>query len=776
MVEGMYSLISSFCLLAMLVLYLRMRAGVEQSEKRDIYMHIMIVGMLYLAMDVMWGVIYDDLLTIPLTMQKLIYATYYSTSAILCYRWFEYVEYMQDSVFHNHPVIKRLAKFPMYIVVIVSNMSIWTEFFFYINEEGMYVRGPYYVQQLLLTYGYIVFSAVKVTFRLFTTRNFEKQNTYLIMLSYFVFPVVFGALQITNQNMPYLCIGIALATLQTYLFNIKFEKERERSTSKIHSLTRLFISSYYLNLQTGRSEFLSNEGEKEESYLTGEFYKNAPIIYEEAIQMYTDKFVHKEDKSMYKNMCSAQYMKRHLNPDNLFYFFNYRQIAGNMEKWYRMHIIAASFTPEGEVSHVVMGVMDVDKQVRREISQKEALEDALEQAEKANKAKSNFLSNMSHDIRTPMNAIIGFTNLAQAHITEQELVKSYLEKILSASGHLLSLINDILDMSRIENGKMQIEENEMSLKAVIHDIQNMIEPMAEEAKQKFSIHVNVSNTLVYGDKLRLNQVLINLLSNAVKFTPQGGSVQLEITQEMDAPEGYGVYVFKVKDTGIGIAPEFIDKVFLAFEREKNTTTSGIQGTGLGLSISKSIVEMMGGKISVTSEVNRGTEFIVKLVFLLQDVEENTTIGYEPKDSDKKEEPERLKEQQELFVGKRILLVEDNDLNREIARRLLLDEGFVVDEATNGKLAVEAVSQSRPGYYELVLMDIQMPVMDGYEAAKEIRHLSNPLLANVPIVAMTANAFEEERRKALASGMNGHVTKPIDVSVLFETIKQIIKNR
>lgn len=776
MVEGMYSLISSFCLLAMLVLYLRMRAGVEQSEKRDIYMHIMIVGMLYLAMDVMWGVIYDDLLTIPLTMQKLIYATYYSTSAILCYRWFEYVEYMQDSVFHNHPVIKQLAKFPMYIVVVVSNMSIWTDSFFYINEEGMYVRGPYYVQQLLLTYGYIVFSAVKVTFRLFTTRNFEKQNTYLIMLSYFVFPVVFGALQITNQNMPYLCIGIALATLQTYLFNIKFEKERERSTSKIHSLTRLFISSYYLNLQTGRSEFLSNEGEKEESYLTGEFYKNAPIIYEEAIQMYTDKFVHKEDKSMYKNMCSAQYMKRHLNPDNLFYFFNYRQIAGNMEKWYRMHIIAASFTPEGEVSHVVMGVMDVDKQVRREISQKEALEDALEQAEKANKAKSNFLSNMSHDIRTPMNAIIGFTNLAQAHITEQELVKSYLEKILSASGHLLSLINDILDMSRIENGKMQIEENEMSLKAVIHDIQNMIEPMAEEAKQKFSIHVNVSNTLVYGDKLRLNQVLINLLSNAVKFTPQGGSVQLEITQEMDAPEGYGVYVFKVKDTGIGIAPEFIDKVFLAFEREKNTTTSGIQGTGLGLSISKSIVEMMGGKISVTSEVNRGTEFIVKLVFLLQDVEENTTIGYEPKDSDKKEEPERLKEQQELFVGKRILLVEDNDLNREIARRLLLDEGFVVDEATNGKLAVEAVSQSQPGYYELVLMDIQMPVMDGYEATKEIRHLSNPLLANVPIVAMTANAFEEERRKALASGMNGHVTKPIDVSVLFETIKQIIKNR
>ena len=776
MVEGMYSLISSFCLLAMLVLYLRMRAGVEQSEKRDIYMHIMIVGMLYLAMDVLWGVIYDDLLTIPLTMQKLIYATYYSTSAILCYRWFEYVEYMQDSVFHNHPVIKQLAKFPMYIVVIVSNMSIWTESFFYINEEGMYVRGPYYVQQLLLTYGYIVFSAVKVTFRLFTTKNFEKQNTYLIMLSYFVFPVVFGALQITNQNMPYLCIGIALATLQTYLFNIKFEKERERSTSKIHSLTRLFISSYYLNLQTGRREFLSNEGEKVESYLTGEFYKNAPIIYEEAIQMYTDEFVHKEDKHMYKTMCSAGYMKKHLNPDNLFYFFNYRQIAGNMEKWYRMHIIAASFTPEGEVSHVVMAVMDVDKQVRREISQKEALEDALEQAEKANKAKSNFLSNMSHDIRTPMNAIIGFTNLAQAHITEQELVKSYLEKILSASGHLLSLINDILDMSRIENGKMQIEENEMSLKAVIHDIQNMIEPMAEEAKQKFSIHVNVSNTLVYGDKLRLNQVLINLLSNAVKFTPQGGSVQLEITQEMDAPEGYGVYVFKVKDTGIGIAPEFIDKVFLAFEREKNTTTSGIQGTGLGLSISKSIVEMMGGKISVTSEVNRGTEFIVKLVFLLQDVEENTTMGYEPKDSDRKEEMERQKEQQELFVGKRILLVEDNDLNREIARRLLLDEGFVVDEATNGKLAVEAVSQSQPGYYELVLMDIQMPVMDGYEAAKEIRHLSNPLLANVPIVAMTANAFEEERRKALASGMNGHVTKPIDVSVLFETIKQIIKNR
>ena len=771
---GLYSLVAGLCFLLTFVLYLRMIGSVVRSEKRDIYVGIMIVGMVYLGLDVLWGVIYDDLLPIPIPIQEIIYAAYYASSATLSYRWFVYVEYMQESVLYHNLKIRRLTKIPMLFVVIVSVLSLWTHSFFYIDAQGAYCRGPLYIAQLIFTYGYIVFAAGKLALRMFMTKNFEDQNTYMIMLSYFVFPVVFGVLQIVYQNMPFLCMGIAMATLQTYLFYVTFERERELSSSKIHSLSRLFISSYYLDLQTGKREYLSNTEEKAENYLTGDFYKEAPADYEDAIRLYADEYVNKEDRENYCTMCSRAYMAKTLSKDNLFYSFNYRQIAGGVEKWYRMHVIVASYSPDGKVTHVVLAIMDVDKAIQKDIQQKDALEKALVDAEKANKAKSQFLSSMSHDIRTPMNAITGFANLAQTHIEDRVQVKDYLDKIQSASKHLLNLINDILDMSRIESGKVQIEESEVSLHDLLEDVNNLIQPMAEEKGIHFQIQNEIVNNYVYCDKLRLNQVLINLLGNSVKFTPEGGEISLRIYQEMVAPAGYGVYIFKVKDNGIGIGAEFQDSVFQAFEREKSTENSGIQGTGLGLSITKSIVNMMGGKISVESELGHGAEFTVKVVFMLQDVDEtDITLEAQRKEAKEKEavEKEKLKT---LFTGRKLLLVEDNNLNREIAKKLLAEQGFIIDEAVNGREAVDKVAASHAGEYSVVLMDIQMPIMDGYEATKMIRDLNNRILANVPIVAMTANAFGEERKKAFACGMNGYVTKPIEINVLFETLKQIIE--
>ena len=771
---GLYSLVAGLCFLLTFVLYLRMIGSVVRSEKRDIYVGIMIVGMVYLGLDVLWGVIYDDLLPIPIPIQEIIYAAYYASSATLSYRWFVYVEYMQESVLYHNPKIRRLTKIPMLFVVIVSVLSLWTHSFFYIDAQGAYCRGPLYIAQLIFTYGYIIFAAGKLALRMFMTKNFEDQNTYMIMLSYFVFPVVFGVLQIVYQNMPFLCMGIAMATLQTYLFYVTFERERELSSSKIHSLSRLFISSYYLDLQTGKREYLSNTEEKVENYLTGDFYKEAPADYEDAIRLYADEYVNKEDRENYCTMCSRAYMAKTLSKDNLFYSFNYRQIAGGVEKWYRMHVIVASYSPDGKVTHVVLAIMDVDKAIQKDIQQKDALEKALVDAEKANKAKSQFLSSMSHDIRTPMNAITGFANLAQTHIEDSVQVKDYLDKIQSASKHLLNLINDILDMSRIESGKVQIEESEVSLHDLLEDVNNLIQPMAEEKGIHFQIQNEIVNNYVYCDKLRLNQVLINLLGNSVKFTQDGGEILLRIYQEMVAPAGYGVYIFKVKDNGIGIGAEFQDSIFQAFEREKSTENSGIQGTGLGLSITKSIVNMMGGKISVESELGHGAEFTVKVVFMLQDVDE-TDITLEALRKEAKEKEALEKEQlKTLFTGRKLLLVEDNNLNREIAKKLLTEQGFIIDEAVNGREAVEKVAASHAGEYAVVLMDIQMPIMDGYEATKAIRDLNNRILANVPIVAMTANAFGEERKKAFACGMNGYVTKPIEINVLFETLKQIIE--
>ena len=772
----LYSIVSGICLLVMVILYMRIITGVARSEQRDLYVDIMVIGMIYLATDVVWGIIYDNLLPIPIGLQPFIYALYYSGSAMLSYRWFVYVEYMQDSIFCKNNLAKRLAQIPVIIVVGMSVMSIWTGWYFYVDQStGAYCRGDWFVPQLIMTYGYIVFSAVKVTIRMFFTKEFEKQNTYLIMLSYFVFPVVFGILQMFSPEMPYLCIGIAMATFQTYLFNVNFEQERELSTSKIHSFTRLFISSYYMDLQTGRREFLSKMEERAEHYLTGDFYQTAPTEYEDAIHVYTDNYVHAEDREKYRTMCNRKYMVKQLRPEKQFYSFDYRQIAGGEERWYRMHVIAASFLPTGEPSHVVMAVMDVDSQVKLDISQKEAVKTALAQAQQANQAKSQFLSNMSHDIRTPMNAIIGFTTLAQTHIEDKNLIEEYLDKIISASKHLLSLINDVLDMSRIESGKIQLQEDEVSLAEVIHDVENLIRPMAEEQKQNFEIHTDIKNNFVYCDRLRLNQVLINLLGNAVKFTPKEGRITLDIHQEMVAPKGYGVYIFKVKDTGIGIGEEFLDRVFQAFERDKGMSVNAIQGTGLGLSITKSIVELMGGIITVDSELNKGTEFTVKVVYMLQNVDEEQSALETIEEQKAQTLINERVQQEKLFSGKKILLVEDNALNREIARMILKEAGFIVDEAVNGKEAVEIISKAYVGEYSMVLMDIQMPIMDGYEATKQIRNLSERALANIPIVAMTANAFAEEKKNALSCGMNAHVSKPIDVNILFKTIENIIRD-
>ena len=528
------------------------------------------------------------------------------------------------------------------------------------------------------------------------------------------------------------------------------------------------------------------------------------------------------------------------------------------------------------------------------------LEEKLQKAEAAERAKTMFLSNMSHDIRTPMNAIIGFTTLAETNIDNKERVQEYLSKILSSSNHLLSLINDILDMSRIESGRLNIEEKECSISDIFRDMRNIMQTQMESKQLNFFMDtIDVVDEGIYCDKLHLNQVLLNLLSNAIKFTPEGGSVSMTISQKMGAPKGYGRYEIRVKDTGIGMSAEFAEHIFERFSREKNSTVSGITGTGLGMAITKSIIDAMGGTIELKTAPGQGTEFIATLEFRLQDesrqvgaikeleglralvVDDNfntcdsvtkmlmqigmrsewtmhgkeailrvrqaveigdefyvyiidwllpdlsgievvrqirTIIGdttpiiiitaydWSSIEDEAREagvtafctKPIFLSDLRDTLFsvigkkdaiektpvipvtanelhGKRLLLVEDNELNREIAEELLTEEGFVIETAEDGSIGVEMVKSSEPGYYDLVLMDIQMPIMNGYEATKAIRKLENPALANIPIIAMTANAFEEDRRTALESGMNDHVAKPINVDILIEVICDILNN-
>ena len=416
-------------------------------------------------------------------------------------------------------------------------------------------------------------------------------------------------------------------------------------------------------------------------------------------------------------------------------------------------------------------MIKIEKETNQKLNKlRVAAEDALKVAESASKAKSTFLSNMSHDIRTPMNAIIGFATLALDDIRDGKKVEDYLSKILSSSKHLLGLINDILDMSRIESGKVVLEEQETDLVTTLQELQSIMEGQAKERKLK--LHVDYSNLRdrhVYCDKTRLNQVMFNLLANAVKFTSEGGSIwltmsQLEPTCEV---EDRAIYEIRVKDTGIGIDKAFIKHIFEPFERERTSTVSKIQGTGLGMAITKNIVDMMGGTIEVESQKGVGTEFIIRLELRLQ-----AEAGAANEEGAKQHShAEGVAE----FAGKRLLLAEDNELNREIACMLLSKYGFVIDTAENGQEAVDLVAASAPGYYDLVLMDIQMPVMDGHEATRKIRSLENKVLAKVPVVAMTANAFDEDRKAAKECGMNGFISKPINMQEVVQALRMCLQD-
>lgn len=400
---------------------------------------------------------------------------------------------------------------------------------------------------------------------------------------------------------------------------------------------------------------------------------------------------------------------------------------------------------------------------------KEELQVALGAAEHANKSKTTFLNSMSHDIRTPMNAIIGFTSLAKSHLEDSQLIDDYLGKIMIASQHLLSLINDVLDMSRIESGKVQIEEKPLCLPEMITDIRPIIQSDVEAKELDFSIEIeNISDKYVMADKLRLNQVLINILGNAVKFTGNGGRVSLCVRQKTGAPEGYADYEFRIKDNGIGMSKEFQKHIFEAFSREESVVVDQIQGTGLGMAITKNIVDMMNGTISVDSEEGKGTEFTIKLRFAV--CKENIVP-----DQSENDENTRDNRNADGFCGRRILLVEDNELNREIAEYILTENGFEVESAKDGAEAVEKMQNATKGQYDLILMDIQMPKLNGYEATQQIRAFTDPDKANIPIIAMTANAFEEDRQAALDAGMNGHIAKPVEVEKLMKMLGQVLES-
>jgi PAS domain S-box-containing protein len=680
-------------------------------------------------------------------------------------------------------------------------------------------------------------------------------------------------------------------TAQKQREELKQQEKERHQIELIHALSIEYSLVCYFDLNTGAGNALRS-GDCGADILQTIF--SGDLVLEECMGRYIETCVYDDDKEAMREAATCGWLERELSHKNKkMCFINYRTNCCGELRYFQMAAVRAGQWDENR--GIVLGLRSVDEEIRSEMEKKALLEDALSQANRASKAKSVFLSNMSHDIRTPMNAIIGFTTLAITHIDHREQVEMYLKKIMTSGNHLLSLINDILDMSRIESGKMHLEEKPCSLPDILHNLRSIIQ--ADVHSKQLELYMDamdVQNEDIYCDGLRLNQVLLNLLSNAVKYTGAGGKVAIKVVEIAGAPAGYANFEFRIMDTGIGMSEEFVSHIFEPFERERNSTISGIQGTGLGMSITKNIVDLMNGSIEVKSKQGVGTECIVSFTFRLyagkkepqtipelkglralvvdddfntcdsvtsmlqqiglraewtlsgkeavlrtrqavmrsdnyfvyvidwllpdmngvevarrvrQEVGKEVPIivltAYDWSDIEDEaleagvtafcskplflselkgclnsivnsgREQEALERRPEPVRKGRILLTEDNELNQEIAVAILEGAGFTTDVAENGQVAVEMLSSSQPGYYQLVLMDVQMPVMNGYEATRAIRRLENRKLADIPILAMTANAFEEDKQEALRSGMNGHIAKPINIELLMKELDQIL---
>ncbi len=705
---------------------------------------------------------------------------------------------------------------------------------------------------------------------------------------------------VTRANMAGVMLEICLVVM--FLIYIAFlivrakrqrkalETENRMISDVLRGMNMIFSSRYLMiNLETNYYSYIAGSGPLNPSIpMEG--------AYSEVIEAHAEDVIGEEGKEMFRQFCRPDTLRKNLaDEDSIAH--ECHVLRNGKEEWEHL-IVACLERKDGKPVRILKVRRNITEQVRKQREQTKALQDALMQAQHANQAKTTFLSNMSHDIRTPMNAIIGVTTIAASHVDRTDQVRDCLQKILSSSNHLLGLINDILDMSRIESGKLQIHNQECNLPELIHNLVNIIQPQVKSKQLEMFIDTfEVANEDVIADPLKLNQIFINLMSNAIKYTPAGGTVAFRIMQQTTFKHGWGDYVFIIKDNGIGMSKEFVEHIFEPFERESTATRSGIQGAGLGMAITKSIIDMMGGEITVESEAGKGSTFTVKLSLQLQDIEKNaeqlkemeglrslvvdddfgvcdsvskmlksiglrsewTTSGreavyraksaYEEGDpyhtyiidwqmpetsgietvrrirsvvgqdapiiiltaydwSDIEEEAKAagvtafcakplfmsdLKsallaanhvgdaEQTDGdsvwtrtdYSGKRLLLVEDNELNREIAEVILEEAGFEIESAPDGTDAVAMIDRSTEGYYDAVLMDVQMPVMNGYEATKEIRAMRRKDTKNLPIIAMTANAMEEDKEAALKSGMNAHIAKPLDIELLMNVLSQFL---
>lgn len=700
----------------------------------------------YFILDAVWVNI-DGVKTVPIFVNYIVNGVYYAMGALCGYLWFTLVMTLVGAPKFESKKAKILCALPAIVSVIFAFTTYWTKLIFVVNEEHLYVRGPLVFVMQALSLLYIIVSTIYAFAHSTKAKIRDIFSRDAAIVIFTVPSIICAILQLTIPGIPFLSGGITFSMV--YLYTVIMHDESLYQNAIISDLADDFECIIKVDMLSNQMTVF--RGEEMYEKLT----KNCKVAFSfnRIIMSIANDFVCDEDRDAFIDALSKNRISVALSISS-----SYNVTVRDKEnyEYYTVKIVHPG--KDDSAPDILVGIHKSDEDMKREKAVQDELADAKRAAESANRMKSNFLFNMSHDIRTPMNAIIGFTDLAMKHIDEKDRVEDCLSKVQTSSGHLLNLINDVLDMARIENNKVKIEKSPVNVRDGINGLVTIMGNLAKDKKIDFEVNFeNVVDENVIADELHVNEVLLNIISNAIKYTPEGGRVKFTIRQ-VDSRLGIVRYEFVIRDNGMGMSQEFLKNVFDSFEREHNAMVSGIQGTGLGMSITKRLVELMGGDIFVESTQDVGTMVAVHLDF---DIFEGDPSLLKKKEVDISKV--NLK-------GKRILLVDDNELNRELAVEILEEQGVIVETAVDGTDALGIYSLVDPGYYDLILMDVQMPKMNGYEATKAIRKLENEK-ANIPIIAMTANAFKEDRDDALASGMNAHLIKPLNVEKLMRTIAE-----
>lgn len=771
---------SAYALLAIIIhLIINHRYFITKVTRTEVkeYKRYLTVIFLYFITDAAWGLLYE-LHNVPLLyIDTVLYYITMAFSVVCCCRYI--IAYLGlrralGKVLNSFGILFGVCEI---IILIVNHFY---HIFFWFDEAGNY--EAFALRHIALVIQVLMFGFISMMSLLFAVRQRHQEGTRNLTITLFGLTMTFALIAQTQYPLlPLYSIGLMVGMLIIHVFI--YNEELESQLTKIETLNHTMTKEHSL-LQQQKEELSTamavingltldyhtvwvvdkkdlrlqmmrapGEGAIKKSLRLAFDYADCNV----AMEKYIDNFVCDEDKDRLRKQVNTKVILEELSRSD-FYAVNYMRRKENGEEDYNQIAFANANTNDGK-EQFVFGFRDINETMKHELALRKKINDAKSAAEAANAAKTSFLFNMSHDIRTPMNAIIGFRNLLEKYQDDPAKRASYLQKIEESSNVLLSIINNVLEMARIEKGTLELNETVWSAEQINDIIYSVFAVMMEQKGIEFTHEVNVSHNFIYCDQTKLREIFINILSNAYKYTKPGGKVHMSLEELPSEKEGFAVFRTTVSDTGIGMSEDFLPHIFEEFARESDSTHSKIEGTGLGMPIVKRFVDFLGGTIEVKSRKGEGSTFIVTMTHRIADSAMTDRPNADVQVSD---------------VGnKRILLVEDNELNAEIAMEILGEMGFEVDRAVDGIDCLEKLNAADARHFDLILMDIQMPRMNGYEAARAIRALEDPVKAHIKILAMTANAFEEDKREAMDAGMDGHLAKPINVRELTKTIMKII---